>query len=515
MTAAAGLDGKKVAFLIHTTQEAYEKECLFWLNRLDIPQGYSVEYLVAADDADMAEAYEENRQASDARYKIYLEDRTFVTNRFLIRDLLAIFDREPSIGAVGIWGVQADSDRGIGKVILTDSQGTSLVSTEPTVDISGEIYDVVAYLGEGLFATQSDLDWGSSRDVQTQSLRYREAGYKVVVARQRSAWCLLDQEQGQEDSYEWYLRIKFQLRRMEYHFPVEDTGELLDALRQGRISIEVLQFVGMRTLLCYRRVMSFLSNLLRRPGICEANGNLGMAGDRELHVMSSLNRKYVRYVCVMLESLCRWNKEVEIHAWLLHEELEESDKIFIRNALAGRRIKVDFLYVDKRDYENCATTDMWSVEAYFRLSMIELLPTSVDRLLYLDVDTLVLRPVYDLYFADFGGMDIIGCRDLGSGIPFGDMRDDLFRQYVDQDNFAYCNSGVMLWNIAKLRGKISFCDYLQAMEEREYNLIAPDQDIINLVHAGKIKLVDEERYDYFARPMFSVADCEELSLIHI
>ena len=118
--------------------------------------------------------------------------------------------------------------------------------------------------------------------------------------------------------------------------------------------------------------------------------------------------------------------------------------------------------------------------------------------------------MYDLYFADFGGMDIIGCRDLGSGIPFGDMRDDLFRQYVDQDNFAYCNSGVMLWNIAKLRGKISFCDYLQAMEEREYNLIAPDQDIINLVHAGKIKLVDEERYDYFARPMFSVADCEEV-----
>ena len=76
----------------------------------------------------------------------------------------------------------------------------------------------------------------------------------------------------------------------------------------------------------------------------------------------------------------------------------------------------------------------------------------------------------------------------------------------------------MLWNIAKLRGKISFCDYLQAMEEREYNLIAPDQDIINLVHAGKIKLVDEERYDYFARPMFSVADCEEVkrhvSILH-
>lgn len=540
---AASQDDRKIAFVIHVTNEAYGRECLAWLDRLEIPDGYSTEVLTVADVADMATAYEEARQASNAKVKIYLEDKTFVINSLLVQDLLTIFESDISIGAVGVWGVQADSDEGLGKIILQDSQGTYLLSAEKAVDVSGEIYDIAAFLGEGLFATRSDLIWESQKSIREQSLYYQEHGYKVAVARQRSAWCLLDREQekdaltclkeivkreggrgrvssliGQEDVYAWYLRAKFQLRRMEYHFPQEDIGELLDALQGGQVSIEAIEVIGAGNLLYKKRVMNYLDGLQRMPQVCEADGNRSMTGDRVLHVASSLNRKYVRYVCVMLESLCRWNADVEIHAWLLHEELEESDKRLIQRTLAGRRITVDFLYVDKSNFAKCMTTDMWSVEAYFRLQMMDLLPARVDRLLYLDVDTLVLKPIYDLYFADFEGMDIIGCRDLGSGILFGDLRDEIFADYQGRNDFAYCNSGVMLWNVAKLRGKVSFQDYLKVMEEKEYRLIATDQDVINLVHAGKIKLVDAGRYDFFARPMFSRVDCEEMkshvSILH-
>ena len=138
------------------------------------------------------------------------------------------------------------------------------------------------------------------------------------------------------------------------------------------------------------------------------------------------------------------------------------------------------------------------MEAYFRLFMADVLPEWVDRVLYLDVDVIVNRPLYEFYFMDMQEKDIVACRDFSLVMKegFTDKRKELFAKQEGKD-FVYFNSGVMLVDMGRLRDKARGADYLEVAKELQGRLLAPDQDILNMVHWEHVGLVDEFRYDLF------------------
>lgn len=165
------------------------------------------------------------------------------------------------------------------------------------------------------------------------------------------------------------------------------------------------------------------------------------------------------------------------------------------------------------------TTAEWSIEAYFRLFMADILPQNVDRILYLDVDIIVNKPLYDFYYMDMQQHEIVGCRDFSLILKegFTDRRKDLFDSIWNDERFVYINSGVMLVDITHLRAKKEKLVYMQVLMEQKNRIVAPDQDIINLVHWKNIGLVDEYRYDFF-NACFKGLKAEEVkqyvSIIH-
>ena len=68
-----------------------------------------------------------------------------------------------------------------------------------------------------------------------------------------------------------------------------------------------------------------------------------------------------------------------------------------------------------------------------------------------------------------------------------------------EQGYRYFNAGFMLLNIEKMREKYSFDTYLDAIEEWNYQMDAPDQDILNYVHWQYVGYVDYGKYDLFAR----------------
>ena len=48
--------------------------------------------------------------------------------------------------------------------------------------------------------------------------------------------------------------------------------------------------------------------------------------------------------------------------------------------------------------------------------------------------------------------------------------------------FRYFNAGVMLFNVAQIRKTNNFNTYMEAIKKWNYEMEAPDQDILNYVH---------------------------------
>ncbi len=221
-----------------------------------------------------------------------------------------------------------------------------------------------------------------------------------------------------------------------------------------------------------------------------------------MNIATALNRKYLEYTCVMLTSLCENQKE-HVDAYLLHSDLTDADFEIMRQSLRCYGIDLIPLKVEREKFGNrLPHNDMWTLETYFRLMLLDMLPAEVDRLLYLDVDLIINKSLDDLYHTDFENAVICAAMD-SNGIrvseeTFSPKQCEMFRTAFAHGH-RYFNAGVMLMNISELRKEYDFDVYMDLIREWNYEMTAPDQDILNYAHWGKVKYIRWEVYDLFAR----------------
>ena len=220
-----------------------------------------------------------------------------------------------------------------------------------------------------------------------------------------------------------------------------------------------------------------------------------------MNTVTALNKKYIPYTGTMLVSH-GINENEHIDAYLLHSELDQGDIAFIEEAVRDYDITIHPVFVDKNKFsDRLPHNDQWSLETYYRLLMLELLPDTVDRALYLDGDMVINKSLQDLYHLDFEEATIIACDDVcGLNLPekYGPKHNEMFREAYE-NGYRYFNAGVMLLNISKMREHYSFQAYLDAINAWNYQMEAPDQDILNWVHWREVAYVDCMVYDLFAR----------------
>lgn len=111
--------------------------------------------------------------------------------------------------------------------------------------------------------------------------------------------------------------------------------------------------------------------------------------------------------------------------------------------------------------------------------------TDIDKLLYLDSDTLICRDVSELFDTDLTDYVLGGVRDMApvndKFHPQGIFVKKFSEKYLN--NGPYINSGVLLLNLEKMR------EYENLLFETKIPLYYPDQDLLNAAFVGKIKIL--------------------------
>lgn len=192
------MNGKKIAFITCVNDETKYEECSYYLGRLRVPEGYSVDRISIRDASSMASGYNAGMKDSDAKYKVYLHQDVYIKNVDFISDMLGIFKSSDQIGMLGMIGKKEMGtsalcmmDWDTGKVIY-DFDVMSWEFSE-----KGAFTEVV--MADGLLlATQQDIPW--REDVfdgwdfydASQCMEFIKAGYKIVVPNQKEIWCCHD-----------------------------------------------------------------------------------------------------------------------------------------------------------------------------------------------------------------------------------------------------------------------------------------------------------------------------------
>ena len=190
---------KKVCFVICSSDQLYTEECLHYIYHLNVPEGYQIEVLTVEDAKSMASGYNEGMQASNAKYKVYLHQDTFIINRDFIRDFLDVFKKDEQIGMIGMIGSPELPDSGVmwagkrcGAVYLPGYLGDNLFRP------GGNGLTEVEAIDGLLMITQYDIPWRADIFDKwdfydcSQSQEFMRRGYKVVVPALSEPWCMHD-----------------------------------------------------------------------------------------------------------------------------------------------------------------------------------------------------------------------------------------------------------------------------------------------------------------------------------
>ena len=220
-----------------------------------------------------------------------------------------------------------------------------------------------------------------------------------------------------------------------------------------------------------------------------------------MNIAISSNEKYLKYATVLATSICLNNPEhIDLYLWNAGISLDIISEF--ERSLDGIDITIHNMNTfDPAEYSGLPQNQDWTGEMYFRLSLPWMEEISGDRILYLDVDTIVNKSIRDFYNMDFEGKDLIAMLDGNGTTAFKDLSEKQQEMLADSYELTggYFNSGVMLMNLLGIRNKYDRNVYFKAMEEWGYKMSAPDQDILNYVHKGAVKIEDWKKYDLFAR----------------
>jgi lipopolysaccharide biosynthesis glycosyltransferase len=185
------------------------------------------------------------------------------------------------------------------------------------------------------------------------------------------------------------------------------------------------------------------------------------------------------------------NGNSEYTAYILHSGLNSSDIDEVKNSTS---MDIVFIKIDSNDFSDFPKNLRYPNEMYYRLLAYKYLPANIDRILYLDPDTIVINSLCDFYNCDFHGNYLVACTHIKKLLN----KFNRDRLHVEE-NVPYINSGVMLMNLNGMRKDDKREEVKKFVEEMGNRLALPDQDIIMAVYGSKILLEDCMKYNLSER----------------
>lgn len=210
-----------------------------------------------------------------------------------------------------------------------------------------------------------------------------------------------------------------------------------------------------------------------------------------MNILYTFNNKFIPQVMASVTSVLENNKEVENICFYLMEldvEISEQNKIVEYIKKYGR--KIHFIHLKKMNdyFKFDFKTTGWNPVILARLLIDKLLPDDVDRILYLDGDTIVRGSLKELYNLDLENNIIAAGNE-----PTVDRKR---KQLLGLDGYPYFNSGVLLIDLNKWKKENVGEGIMEYYKNNLDKITAPDQDAINGFLRGKIYPLSP-KYNYF------------------
>lgn len=167
----------------------------------------------------------------------------------------------------------------------------------------------------------------------------------------------------------------------------------------------------------------------------------------KINIVFACDDNYAQHVTVAMMSILKNTTDpARIVFYLMDDQIDIAVKKKIRASIERAHAAIHFCEVDANQFASFFVSGQLSRASYFRLEMGHLLPRTVEKVIYLDCDLLVLDDIAALWDYDMGGHPLAAVMDLGIMASGKDWRGKQ-KQLGFSKNDSYFNAGVLMVNL--------------------------------------------------------------------
>ena len=214
----------------------------------------------------------------------------------------------------------------------------------------------------------------------------------------------------------------------------------------------------------------------------------------EMNILVTLDKGYLRQLTVMLYSLQDSNPNETFAVYVMNSSLTAEDLDWVQGHLPAGRCRLIDVKVPDGEFSGAPVTKRYPKEMYYRIFAARYLPRTMERILYLDPDLVVINSLSRLWKEDLDGYYFAAASHVWNAL----QKVNEVRLQLDDDS-PYINSGVLLMNLELLRREQDEKEVYEYIEEFRRRLVLPDQDVISGLYGERILPLDPYRYNMTER----------------
>lgn len=203
----------------------------------------------------------------------------------------------------------------------------------------------------------------------------------------------------------------------------------------------------------------------------------------EINIVFSVDDKYIQHCSATIASiLLNSAKGNHFNFYILDGGISLKNKEKLNKLKKLRDFNVTYIKINNDDFKDLPLNRSYiSIATYYRLLLPQILPSNVNKVIYLDADIIVESDISEFWNTDISDYACAAVEDEGSLYQIKRLKLPIKNLYF--------NAGVMLFNIDYLRKNDFIKNWQKYFNENKDIILLQDQDILNGTLNGKCKFL--------------------------
>lgn len=211
-----------------------------------------------------------------------------------------------------------------------------------------------------------------------------------------------------------------------------------------------------------------------------------------ISIACGLGGEYALPLAVTIRSLlanARPGRRIDFY--IFDGGIAAEDRKRLEETAAGDGVSLAWLKPDRERLEGLPAAGGMDVSTYYRLLLDSALPVSLQKVIWLDADLLVLHDIAELDRLDPGGHPVLAAQDMVIPLVSCPMGVSKWRELGLSAGQPHFNAGVMVVNLEVWRAERTGAQALDYVERNAGSIALHDQEAMNAVLAGRWSALDE------------------------